>query len=278
MKSLNLILTLPHGVVTATSLGIEGFARHRSPGSGKHYSGRTVSVDLALESNLPGFRYLDEGGWRNALGDTEAALAAVARLGSRTKTALSHYAFGCTPLSAYRACYLVKTGSETLKLQVPRLLLQFAAHDCSTQMTTEQVASAIGLPHAGPREPRLYMVLCPIQFVMMSNLAPEEYAWYATHRPGKIFRQVMFTELRSDPTHIAAESRFEVARRELREKPVKKTKTIVLEDCMNLIPFSEWVGYRGAGESGGLYTADRDGVSLWRFPTELPVGWRSAEG
>jgi hypothetical protein len=112
---------------------------------------------------------------------------------------------------------------------------------------------------------------------MMSNLSPEEYAWYATHRPGKILRQVMFSELRSDPAHVAAASRFEVARSELREKPVKKTKTIVMEDCLNQIPYSEWMGYR-SGERGGLYTADRDGVSLWRFPAVIPQSWHGVEG
>jgi hypothetical protein len=276
-STLNLILTLPHGVVTATSLGIEGFARHRSPGSGKHFSGRTVLVDLALEGNQPGFRYLDEGGWRDTSGDSAAALDSVRKLGNRTKTALSNYAFSCTPQKAYAACYLVKTGGEALKMDAPRQLLAFSQHEGSAQMTTEQVAKAIGRPAAGPREPRLYMVLCPIELIMMSNLTPEEYAWYATHRPGKIFRQVMFTELCSDPTHIAAASRFEVARRELREKPVKKTKTIVIEDCVNRVPFSEWIGYLGR-DRGGLYTADRDGVSLWQFPAVMPVAWRDAEG
>lgn len=278
MKSVNLILTLPHGVVTATSLGIEGFARHRSPGSGKHFSGRTVLVDLGLDGDRPGFRYLDEGDWRDAFGDSVAALDAVRRFGNRTKTALSNYAFGCTPLEAYRSCYLVKTGGEALKMDAPRQLLEFPGHECSAQMTTDQVAQAIGRPASGQREPRLYMVLCPIELVMMSNLTPEEYAWYATHRPGKIFRQVMFTELRADPTHIAAASRFEVARRELQEKPVKKTKTIVLEDCVNRIPFSEWKGYRGAADPGGLYTANRTRVSLWQFPANVPMSWHSAEG
>jgi hypothetical protein len=277
MRFLNLILTLPHGVVTATSLGIEGFAHHRSPGSGKHFSGRTVLVDLALEGDMPGFRYLDEGGWRDANGDTAAAIAAVGGLGSRTKTALSHYAFGCTPLNAWRGCWLVKTGGETLKMQAPRKILTFSSHECSPQMTTDQVAHAIGRAALGPREPRTYMVLCPLELVVISNLSPEEYAWYATHRPGKIFRQLMFTELRADPTNIAAESRFEVARDELLKKPVKKTKTIVLEDCMNRIPFSEWTGFRGQ-EFGGLYTADRDAVSLWQFPETLSTAWRGVEG
>ena len=274
---MNLILTLPHGVVIATSLGIAGFAKHRSPGSGKHFSGRTLLIDLALKDDRPDFRYLDEGGWRDAFGDSTAALEAVQKLGNRTKTALSNYAFSCTPLKAWRACYLVKTGGDVLRMDPPSDLLAFSRHDCTAQLTTAQVAEAIDRPFAGPRAPRLYMVLCPIELVVMSNLVPEEYAWYATHRPGKIFRQVIFTELRSDPTHIAAASRFEVARRELLEKPVKKTKTIVLENCMNRIPFSEWIGYRREARAG-LYTADRDGISLWQFPGAIPLTWDGAEG
>jgi len=277
MSSINLVLTLPHGVITGTSLGIEGFARHRSPGSGKHFSGRTILVDLDIAEGRPGFQYLDEGGWRDAFSDSIAALDAVTRLGNRTKTALSNYAFSCTPLSAYKAISLVKTGGELLRMEPARGLVSFPRHECSAQMTTEQVAQAVGRPSSGRRNPRLYMVLCPVELVVMSNLTPEEYAWYATHRPGKIFRQVLFTELRADPTHLAAASRFEVARRELSEKPVKKTKTIIMEDCLNRVPFSDWAGYK-AGNRGGLYTADRDSVSLWEFPATIPLWWHSAEG
>ena len=277
MGTVNLILTLPHGVVTATSLGIEGFARHRSPGSGKHFNGRTILVDLAIAEGRPTFRFLDEGGWRDAFGDATAAINAVTRVGNRTKTALSNYAFSCTPLSKYKAVYLVKTGGEALRMEPARTLLSFPRHECSAQMTTKQVAQAIGRPGSERREPRLYMVLCPVELLVMSNLAPEEYAWYATHRPGKIFRQVLFTELRADPTHLAAASRFEVARQELREKPVKKTKTILMEDCLNRVPFSDWAGYR-AEIGGGLYTADSSAVSLWGFPATIPTSWHGAEG
>ena len=34
-SKLNLLLTVPQGSVTATSLGIDGYAWHRSPGSGR---------------------------------------------------------------------------------------------------------------------------------------------------------------------------------------------------------------------------------------------------
>src|SRR5512136_756183 len=105
-KDLHLILIIPHSIVTATSLGIEGYARHRSPGSGKYFSGRTVFVDLAITDNRPDFNFLDEGNWRDAYGDATASLDAVKR-GKRTKTALSNTGFSCTPIGAYRSCYLV---------------------------------------------------------------------------------------------------------------------------------------------------------------------------
>ena len=276
MKELHLILTIPYNIVIATSLGIEGYAAHLSPGSGKYFSGRTVLVDLALADDRPDFKFLDEGGWRDAYGDTLAALEAVKK-GKRTKTALSNNGFSCTPVRAYRGCYLGKTGGKLLPLELPRELLAFSNHECHAGLSTDQVAQAIGRPATAERVPRLYMVLCPAQLMMLSNLTPEEYAWYATHRPGKIFRQVMFTELRSIQPHIAARSRFENAHNELLEKPFKKTKTIVFEDCINRIPFPEWIGYKPE-EHGGIYTADRNGVSLWQFPTPIPKTWERADG
>lgn len=70
MGQVNLVLNIPHGSVTATSLGIEGYALHRSPGSGKYFRGKTIMVDLALEGDRPAFRFLEEGGWRDADGGT----------------------------------------------------------------------------------------------------------------------------------------------------------------------------------------------------------------
>jgi hypothetical protein len=104
MSEINLVLTIPQGIITATSLGLEGFAKHRSPGSGKFYRGKAVMVDLALD------------------GDTVAALAAV-RTGNRTKTALSNVGFSVTPLAAYRRVFLVKTGGALLELSPPVPLL-----------------------------------------------------------------------------------------------------------------------------------------------------------
>ena len=275
VKELHLILIIPHGFVIATSLGIEGYARHQSPGSGKHFTGRTIFVDLAITDDQPGFTFLDEGNWRDAYGDSMAALNAVKR-GKRTKTALSNGGFSCTPIGAYRDSYLVKTGGKILQMAPPQQLFTFSNHECDEGLSPDQVAKVIGRLSPENRAPRLYMVLCPTQLIMLSNLTPEEYAWYTTHRPGKIFRQVMFTELRSYQPHVAAQSLFEGAHRELLEKPTKKTKTIAFEDCVNKVLFREWTGYKREAP-GGLYIADRDGVSLWQFPANIPNIWEKAE-
>lgn len=276
MADVNLILTIPQGVVTATSLGIQGLARHRSPGSGKHFVGRSVFADLAIENNRPAFSYLDEGSWRDAHGDTCAALEAVAG-GKRTKTALSNNGFSPTPVEAYRRCFLVKTGGEVMEMAARKELLLFHAEHAQEGITPSQIAEAIGVPEPEERHPRLYMVLSPIELLMLSNLTPEEYAWYATHRPGKIFRQVVFTELLADQPHLAAVSRFSDAREELLQSPAKKTKTIVFEDCINRVPFHSWVGYDHSAP-GGLYVGDRSHLALYRFPEAIPRSWERAEG
>jgi len=276
MNEPQLILTLPHGNVTATSLGVAGLAQRRSPGSGKHFHGRSILIELACDGAKPGFSYLDEGGWRDAFSDSVAALAGV-KAGSRTKTALSSAAFCTVPIGAYRSCYLAKTGGETLPLGAPQELIAYTNHGCNERMTTEQVAETIGRPSPGARAPRLYVVFAPIQFVMLSNLTPEEYAWYATHRPGKMFRQVMFTELGHEELHMAAQSRYADAKRELLEKTTKKTKSIVFEDCIDQIPFQHWLGYHKKAE-GGLYVGDRNGLKLYPFPAEIPHAWDKVEG
>jgi len=268
---ISLILNIPNGSVTATSLGVEGYAKHRSPGSGKHFRGKTIMIDLALEDDRPAFRFYEEGGWRDANGDAVAALAAV-RSGKRTKTALSNDGFNVTPLAAYRGVYLNKGGGAILPLAAPQRLIEYIKHGCHEEMTTEQVARAIDRPAPAGRTPRLLMILAPIQMLMMTNLTPEEYAWYATHRPGKIFRRLMFTELKSDQPELAADSRFEDARAQLSSDPLKKTKSIVFGECLNDIPFGDWVGYRHEAV-GGLYVGDRDGLSLWTFPKAIPRSW-----
>lgn len=67
MDDIRLVLSIPQGITTATSLGIEGLAKHHSPGSGKHFKGRKLFVDLAVKDQQPDFKYLDDGGWRDAL-------------------------------------------------------------------------------------------------------------------------------------------------------------------------------------------------------------------
>lgn len=276
MSRAQLIMTLPHGNVTATGLGIEGLARRRSPGSGKHFRGRSIMVNLACDGEKPLFTFLDEGGWRHPGADSVQALAGV-KAGSRTKTALSNDAFNCVPICAYESICLVKTGGESLALETVKPLAIFAWHDCHDKMNSDEIARVIGQPVPAQRVPRLYMVIAPVQFLMLSNLTPVEYAWYATHRPGKIFRQVMFTELGHEELHMAAQSRYADARRELLEKTTKKTKSIVFEDCMNQIPFQHWVGYHGRVE-GGLYVGDRSQLLLYPFPAEIPHSWAKVEG
>jgi len=276
MSELNLVLSIPHGIVTATSLGLEGFVRHRSPGSAKFFRGKLVLADLAIEGDKPAFRYFEEGGWRDAFGDTVAALAAV-RAGKRTKTALSNIGFSVTPLAAYRRLLMAKTGGALLEMAPPTPLREFVHHACHEEMTTEQVARTVGNTAGAGRVPRLLMVLQPVQFLIMTNLTPEEYAWYATHRPGKIFRQVLFTEVTAEQDEIAAASRFEEAREELAAKPAKKTKVIAIGECLNDVPYHDWKGYR-RDVAGGLYAGDRNGISLWPFPPAIPRSWDRLEG
>jgi hypothetical protein len=271
MSDLNLILTVPYGLIVATRLGLEGFAKHRSPGSAKYFRGKTIQIDLALEGDRPAFRFLDEGGWRDATGDAIAALAAV-RLGKRTKTALSNDGFNVTPLAAYKHLVLVKTGGHMLEMDPPSLLLEFVKHACHEELSADQVAGSIGRPSPAVRSVRLYMILEPIQFLVMSNLTPEEYAWYVTHRPGKIFRQVMFTELAGEDDEIVAASRYDEAREELSVRPTKKTKVIALGEFLEDVPFHSWIGYKREAQ-GGLYVGDRNGISLWPFPKAIPRSW-----
>ncbi|MGC4113840.1 MAG: hypothetical protein QM765_04125 [Myxococcales bacterium] len=136
-SKLNLLLTVPQGAITATNLGIEGYTWHRSPGSGKYFQGRYVLVDLALENARPAFRFLDEGGWRDANADTMEALEATLG-GKRTKTALSNNAFSCTPIDAFQSIYLVKTGGETQQLENAGTLATFRESACNEGMSPEQ--------------------------------------------------------------------------------------------------------------------------------------------
>ena len=82
MSQAKLVLSLPQGIITATSLAVNEFALHRSPGSGKYFDGRSLLVDLAVEGGKPAFQFNDEGGWRDANADASAALEA-AQAGKR---------------------------------------------------------------------------------------------------------------------------------------------------------------------------------------------------
>lgn len=275
-QEINLVLNIPHGSVTATSLGVQGYALHRSPGSGKHFRGKTIMIDLALNGLRPVFHFDDEGGWRDAEGDTISALAAVSS-GKRTKTALSNSGFNVVPLSAYQTMHLVKTGGAILAMAEPMRLRDYINHACHEELTTEQVARSIGCPPPSVRTTRYFVILAPVQFLLMTNLTPEEYGWYSTHRPGKIFRRVMFSELRDIPYDFAAVSRFDEAREELQTHPEKKTKSVVFGECLNDLPFHQWIGYQD-GARGGLYVGDRNGISLWPFPQSIARAWDKLDG
>jgi hypothetical protein len=277
MSKLNLLLSLPQGAVTATSLGVDGFAWHRSPGSGRYFQGRSIFVDLALRDHKPDFRYLDEGGWRDAMADTLMALDA-AQNGRRTKTALSNNGFSCTPIDAYQRLFLVKTAGETLEMARGPELARFKPSPCHEEMAPEQLAAAIGLPPQSARIPRLYLVFAPIELIVLSSLTPEEYVWYATHRPGKKFRQMLFVELKADQAHLAAETVYQDARNELTTNARKKTKTVISGGCINRVPFTSWVGYHHEAP-GGVYFGDSEKVGVWRFPETISRSWeRAASG
>jgi hypothetical protein len=143
-------------------------------------------------------------------------------------------------------------------------------------MSPTEVARTIGQPEPPRRVPRLYAVLAPIELLLMTNLTPAEYGWYATHRRGKVFRQVCFTELRQDQPQLAARNRFEEARSELSTNPRKKTKSLGREGLLNSVTFQDWVGY-GHEDDGGLYVGDRNHLCLYRFPEKMPVKWEKAD-
>lgn len=273
----NLILSLPQGTAVATSLGVEGFAWHASPGSGRHFQDRKIFFDLKLAGGGPGFQFLDEGGWRDNARDTREALAAVAG-GKRTKTALSNNAFSCIPVDAMARAFLVKTGGRVMELtREAQDAARFSTHDCHEGMSPDEIAKTIGAPPQPGRAPRIYFVVAPVEFVVISSLTPVEYAWYATHRPGKVFRQVCFAELRPEHPPLAAVSVYDDALAELKAHPGKKTKTIVTQDCMNHVLFRFWKGY-GNPRDGGLYLGDRNHCLVWRFPAEIPRKWERSEG
>jgi hypothetical protein len=277
MSQAKLVLSLPHGIITATSLAVPAFAKHRSPGSGKYFEGRSILVDLGVEGTKPKIPFLDEGSWRDANADAEGALKEAAEGGKRTKTALSNNAFSCTPIDAWEHVFLAKTGGELLEMVGSGEIAKFdPKSECHEHLTPDEIAKAAGLPVPGKRTPRLYMTFCPIELLIYTNLTPAEYIWYATRRPGKVFRQVAFTEVREDPgLHLAAAMVFESARKELTESTTKKTKTVVFGDCFNRVPFTGWIGYDREAP-GGVYVGDKDTAKLWTFPERIPRPWERA--
>ncbi len=90
------------------------------------------------------------------------------------------------------------------------------------------------------------MVVVPTDFLVLSSLTPVGYAWYPTHRPGKIFRHILFAELdESKVGHafLVAEEICRSAYTELTMYRKKKAKTIIMGNRLNRIPFTTWVGY-----------------------------------
>jgi hypothetical protein len=275
MEGLNLVLTIPQGAVMATRLGLEELAWHLSPGSGRHFRGRSIFVDLALEGKQPAFEFLAEGDWRDAKGDTVYAIDAVLG-GKRTKTALSNDGMNIVPVEAWRSCALVKTGGAMAMLEPAAEVARYATHACDEAMSPAEIAAAIGQPEPARRTPRLYALLAPVELLVMTNLSPAEYGWYATHRRGKLLRQLAFAELRSDQKQLAAHSQFDDARTELSANPRKKTKSITREGLLNGVSFQDWVGYSREAE-GGLYVGDRNRLNVYRFPEKLPSKWEQAD-
>jgi hypothetical protein len=278
MKPSNLMLAIPQGSIIATSLDTEAFARHRSPGAGRYFEGKAIYVELAVKDGKPAFTFAEEGGWRDAAADTAHALAATADGRKRTKTALSNGAFNITPTDAFRHVSLAKTGGQVLQLQAPTEAVRFASHvyEWGRGLSSDEIAKAAGLALPGTRGPRLYLVLAPIELVVVSNLTPEEYGWYATHRPGKVFRQVMFTELVDSVRGLVADAVYEEAKAELLAEPSKKTKTVYSGSALSRIPYQSWVGYR-SDRLGGLYVGNRDQVALWKLPQARSTSWDRAE-
>jgi hypothetical protein len=276
MSRAALVLTLPHGIITATTLSMADFGHHRSPGSGKYFEGRSILVDLAVRDDKPGFEFLDEGGWRDANAEAVQALMIAAKEGKRTKTAISNNGFSATPISAWERVYLAKTGGEVLEMTDRTEIATFDGAECHERISPDEIAKAIGQPPPAERTPRLYMVFCPIELLMLTTLTPAEYVWYSTRRPGKRFRAVAFTEVQEDPgLLLAAHAVFDGAKREFAADPGKKTKSVVFGDCFNRVPFPAWIGYDREA-LGGVYVGSNQQAVLWRFPERIPRSWERA--
>lgn len=271
MSEINLVLDLPSAMITATSLGLAELAWHRSPGTSSKYHGRSIMVDLAVKDNAPDFEFLDDGGWRDANADAKYALSVVNEK-KKTKTALSNNAFSVTPFSAFNSVNLCKSSGALMEMSPREDLATFTEHTKAGRLTPDEIAEAAGLPKQESRTPRLYLVIAPVELLILSNLTPEEYVYYSTHRPGKVFRQVVFTEIARHSDDLAARVMFELANKTLAENPDKKTKTISQVEGFRRMPFSGWKGYC-QGVEGGLYGGDCNNAYFWSFPDKIPQDW-----
>lgn len=111
-------------------------------------------IDLALKDGYQAFTFLDEGGWRDAEGDTRMSLDAI-RVGKRTKTALSNSALNCTPLTAFAHVYLAKSSGDLLELQPGECIARFKGHASAEKLAPDQVAEVACLSPTANRRPPL---------------------------------------------------------------------------------------------------------------------------
>lgn len=158
---------------------------------------------------------------------------------------------------------LVKTSAKALSLSGPEKVATFTNHVCDSDLSTDEVSKAAGLPVPAQRLPRLYLVLAPVEFLILSNLTPEEYLWYSTHRAGNMFRQVMFTEVlpTSSRAWPKASTRAPCASwKTSARRPRPCCRATASTTCRSA---SGW-GY--ASQSGGLYVGDRNHAMLAALP------------
>ena len=160
-------------------------------------------------------------------------------------------------------------------MQPGEQIAQFRGRASAENLSPDEIAQVAELPAVEKRGTHYYLVISPVEMLVLSNLTPAEYVWYATHRSGKLFRQLLFAELSQHMRDVASRDVFETALEELTDTPRKKTKTVMLGQCFAQIPYSGWRGY-GEAAVGGLYGGDRDGAILWRFPKEIPHAFERA--
>ena len=86
----------------------------------------------------------------------------------------------------------------------------------------------------------------------------------------------MFAELDEaktiDQASLVADEIYQNAHLELSENSTKKTKTLVMGECLNRVLFHSWIGYEREAP-GGLYACNAQFLKLWRFPAKIPRAW-----